>query len=132
MDMRICLQALFLLSVTLIKSAYATAEPLQVHGQISAQSDEAASAADGALNEQVGRLLEELKNRNADSSISKLVRIGTPAVPSLIEGLTSKNPLVRQRAARALGLIGDTRAIQPLQDLASDSYQMFARQPIRR
>lgn len=43
-----------------------------------------------------------------------LVQIGEPAVDPLIVALNSKNSHVRGSAAKALGLIGDKRAIYPL------------------
>jgi HEAT repeat protein len=43
-----------------------------------------------------------------------LTKIGVPAVEPLIVALKSKEPWVRERAARVLGEIGDTRAVEPL------------------
>jgi HEAT repeat protein len=44
----------------------------------------------------------------------KCVEIGRPAVEPLIGALKHHDPAVRQLAARALGDIGDTRAVEPL------------------
>jgi tetratricopeptide (TPR) repeat protein len=65
------------------------------------------------LNELVTALADEdysIGNSAADA----LVRIGNPAVESLIAALQSDNEDTLFRAARALGRIGDARAIEPL------------------
>lgn len=49
-----------------------------------------------------------------DYAVSALVRIGQPAVPLLIGALGAESSLVRENAARALGGIGDPRAVEPL------------------
>lgn len=46
--------------------------------------------------------------------VDDLVRIGSPAVEALIAALEDANPGVRAGAARALGKIGDTRALNAL------------------
>ena len=49
-----------------------------------------------------------------ESATAKLIQKGSEAVPDLIEALKPGSPLVRYRAAEALGHIGDTRAVEPL------------------
>lgn len=44
----------------------------------------------------------------------ELAKIGSPAVPRLIEALSDKDGYVREAAANALGKIGDKSAIEPL------------------
>lgn len=59
-------------------------------------------------------------NLNCDEVITcqkarrQLVSLGKPAVPSLIEALSSRKPWVRWEAAKALGEIRDTAAAQAL------------------
>ena len=50
-----------------------------------------------------------------------LIRIGKPAVAELIDGLKSKTPRIRGRAAWVLGRIKDTSAVKPLAVLLKDS-----------
>ena len=50
----------------------------------------------------------------AELAADALVEIGAPAVPDLLELLSSGGPKARVEAARALALIGDTRAIPAL------------------
>jgi HEAT repeat protein len=54
------------------------------------------------------------------AGVAPLVAMGADAVPSLIEGLTNANTDVRGLCARALGGIGDLRAIEPLAVLLQD------------
>ena len=56
-----------------------------------------------------------------------LVRIGTPAVPGLIESLESPRFQARRLAARGLGRIGDSRAIEPLGRLLQDDRNFVVR-----
>lgn len=50
-----------------------------------------------------------------------LIQIGAPAVPGLIKALFDRNKAVRRAAAKALGKIGNKRAIKPLQVAVKDS-----------
>lgn len=50
----------------------------------------------------------------------ELARLGKPAVDPLIEGLKDDDKKVRQKAAAALGNIGDERAAEPLADALKD------------
>jgi len=59
-----------------------------------------------------------------EAAITALVEIGTPAVGSLISSLESTNKEVQISSARALGEIGDTRAIQPLIELLAESFDV--------
>lgn len=54
--------------------------------------------------------------RDAENSIMNL---GPRAVPPLIDALGSKKPVVRLRASRILGAIGDRRALSPIRKLLS-------------
>lgn len=49
-----------------------------------------------------------------EAAVDALVTMGEPAVEPLVDALASKNSLVQQNAMRALGHIGDPRAILPL------------------
>ncbi len=52
------------------------------------------------------------------ATLKALGEIGSEeATQTVADRLTSENPEVRSRAARSLGLIGDTRAISPLSDV---------------
>jgi HEAT repeat protein len=44
----------------------------------------------------------------------ELAKIGTPAVPRLIEALSDKDGYIREAAANALGMIGNKSAVEPL------------------
>jgi len=66
-------------------------------------------------------LIENLKDDYAcDESAVALKRIGGRTVDQLILALKSENPLMRERAAYALGYIEDQRAINPLKELLKD------------
>lgn len=52
--------------------------------------------------------------------LDKLVKIGKPAVEPLIDALQYEGTFIRQNAARALGIIKDERAINPLIELLKD------------
>jgi len=54
-----------------------------------------------------------------------LIKIGTPAVPSLIKALASEDPIVRTNAAWALGAIKDPRAVEYLIELSKDNSDSF-------
>ena len=72
----------------------------------------------------------EIENLNSTSydvreaAIDALVEIGKPAVESLVSALESTNKEVQISAARVLGRIGDTRAIQPLIELLTESFDI--------
>jgi HEAT repeat protein len=51
-----------------------------------------------------------------------LVQVGGSAVEPLIAALKHRNGFLRERAARALGRIGDARAIEPLIGILDDTY----------
>jgi HEAT repeat protein len=53
-----------------------------------------------------------------------LALLGAPAVEALIRALSDPDPFVRQQAARALGEIGDARAVKPLLLALSDRAQV--------
>ncbi len=48
------------------------------------------------------------------------MQAGAPAVEPLIAALKGENKLVRKAAARALGDIGDPRAVEPLTEAQTD------------
>ena len=66
------------------------------------------------------RLLGHANSVASQQAIDVLVKIGDPAVESLIEALNTSDDNIRRFAARALGLIGSERAIEPLQAAAAD------------
>ncbi len=51
---------------------------------------------------------------------SALINIGNPSVPGLIKALFDRNKAVRRAAAKALGKIGNPRAIQALEVAVKD------------
>jgi len=55
-----------------------------------------------------------------------LVNIGFPAVPTLIQSLNEIGQSVRLSACEALGLIGDSEAIEPLKHLLEDQDDLVA------
>ncbi len=73
---------------------------------------------------------EEIKKLQAtdkdvrEAAVKALVQIGSPAVDPLIKALKTDNPSVQAAAARALGLIGDKRAVMPLIDMMKSSYNL--------
>lgn len=54
------------------------------------------------------------ERRGGDILVSALVKMGKPAVPVLIDGLSDEDALVRARAAVSLGQIRDIRSTEPL------------------
>jgi len=63
----------------------------------------------------VGPLITALKNlKTWNSSIEILVKLGDVAVGPLIVALNNKDPKIRNGVAKALGLLGDARAVEPL------------------
>jgi len=76
------------------------------------------------------RIDAEIENLNSTShdvreaAIDALVEIGKPAVESLVSALESMNKEVQISAARVLGKIGDARAIQPLIELLTESFDI--------
>src|SRR5260370_3450170 len=90
--------------------------PLAVTG-LPADQSMLSGPADG---HQVEKLIRDLEGERGSAAVSELARIGKSAVPPLIRKLTSTMPKVRQRAAAALGLIGDPEAASPLGRLTSD------------
>jgi len=76
------------------------------------------------------RIDAQIENLNSTShdvreaAIAALVEIGKPAVESLLSALESTNKEVQISAAKSLGRIGDTRAIQPLIELLTESFDV--------
>jgi len=76
------------------------------------------------------RIDAQIKNLNSTShdvreaAITALVEIGKPAVESLLSALESTNKEVQISAAKSLGRIGDARAIQPLIELLTESFDV--------
>ena len=63
-------------------------------------------------------LITAVKDKNlAEYGISGLVKMGAPAIDTLVADLRYPDPDVRWQAANALGDIKDARAVQPLIDL---------------
>jgi HEAT repeat protein len=75
-------------------------------------------------NGEKGKLLQELKSRDAFGRELAVVRLGElkviSAVEPLIDTLKDKEPLVRQAAVRSLGQIGEPRAIPAISNLLQD------------
>ena len=74
-------------------------------------------------------MLHSLDDGERVMAVDELVKIGKPAVPSLIAAL-SGDPvyLGREGAAVALGRIRDPRAVKPLVAALKDEYQMVRQQ----
>ncbi|MHC4863618.1 MAG: M56 family metallopeptidase [Planctomycetota bacterium] len=64
---------------------------------------------------------ESGERRGADIFVLAITKIGGPAVPAAIDGLSHADPAVRARAATALGKIRDGRAVEPLIGALNDS-----------
>ena len=62
-----------------------------------------------------------------EMAVGSLVRIGTPAVPGLIRSLESRRYQARRLAARALGRIGDRRAVTTLARLLREDGNFVVR-----
>lgn len=73
---------------------------------------------------------EEILNLTAtdkevrEAAVKALIQIGPPAVAPLIKSLKNKNPSVQAAAAKALGIIGDKRAVVPLINMMKNSYDI--------
>ena len=90
-------------------------------------------------NGEKGKLLQELKSRDAFARELAVVRLGElkaiSAVEPLIDTLKDKEPLVRQAAVRSLGQIGEPRAIPAISNLLQDhdeTVQIAALQTLER
>jgi len=59
-------------------------------------------------------LLHDKNKSGRAAAVSMLGKIGTPAVPALMNALSCKNWIVRFRSAEALGTINDARVIHKL------------------
>jgi HEAT repeat protein len=72
----------------------------------------------------VDELIEQLKRGyiSKEEAVDALVKIGTPAVESLIGVLRDEDWRVQEVAAFALGKIGDERAVEPLIAALGDEY----------
>ena len=92
---------------------------------------EALEDEDVGVRTETARTLQELRWRPKDPSHKasyliarkdwdELVRLGRPAVVSLIKVLKDKEPRVREKAARALGEIGDIAAVESLTESLED------------
>jgi HEAT repeat protein len=67
-------------------------------------------------------LMSQLRNDEfKDDAITALVELGRPAVSRLITALKDKDENVRKRAVKALGLIKEVEAIDPLIEKLTDS-----------
>lgn len=62
-----------------------------------------------------------------DMAVGCLVHIGSPSVPGLIQSLESPRYQARRLSARALGRIGDKRAVAPLARLLRDDDNFVVR-----
>lgn len=62
--------------------------------------------------------LRSPQHEQRNAATARLIELGTEAVPALIDALSIDSPLVRFRAAEALGKIGDSRAVEPLLKLS--------------
>jgi len=67
--------------------------------------------------------------RIQDYAADALVKIGKPAVDSLIAALKNKDPQVRYQAVKALGEIKDEKAATPLANLLGDKAAISLRLP---
>lgn len=59
------------------------------------------------------------------------IRIGKPAVRSLIADLKDNDPLVRSNSVKALGAIEDPRAVKPLITVLNDEDPLIQRQAVK-
>jgi len=76
-----------------------------------------------ASSKEISSLIEKFKSndeKELDAAIEKLIKIGEPAIPALIEALREENLLVRRSVAQALGGNGN-RAIPALVKASKDS-----------
>lgn len=62
-----------------------------------------------------------------NSAVKSLVKLGEPAVPSMIKCLNDPKDEVRRKACDVLGLIGDERAVEPLNKKLKDHNKFVRR-----
>jgi len=75
---------------------------------------------------EIKQLIITLKDKKqGGNAADALVKIGRPAVKSLIKALKDKNEEVRKNAVRALGEIKDSRAVKPLIAALNDEDKDF-------
>lgn len=91
---------------------------------MSAQKVPEFQAASPLLQEEIDTLLRELPFRHGPeliTTLKRLIYIGEPAVPSLVESLRAAHPKSRSNAAYVLGEIHDRRVIPALRRGLNDS-----------
>jgi len=108
----------------LVKIGKPAVEPLiKALGDKSGSVREAAAEALVKLGWEPVNQENEIKLNIATQKWNELVKIGKPAAEPLIKLLGDNDWNVREAAARALGKIGDVRAVEPLIKLLGDRYQ---------
>jgi len=81
----------------------------------------------GCQKREIEKEIKNLKSTDyevREAAVSALVAIGKPAVEGLVKSLDDENPSVQIAAAKALGKIGDSRAVAPLINLIKTSFDV--------
>ena len=81
------------------------------------------------LQKKIDREISQLGTGDQFKALNVLIKIGEPAVPALIKALQDQsNPFTRRwEAAKALGVIKDERAVEPLIKAMSDENEVVRR-----
>jgi len=72
----------------------------------------------------VAELVDRLKSKNEavqEETVQELIAAGERAVPELLKAMSARAYQVRSCSARALGEIGDARAVEPLVQALGDT-----------
>ena len=80
---------------------------------------------DGLMGEEIRGRVNQIAFQHRDELYQNLLWLaqsGEPALPALVDSLSSKNPKVRSSCAWVLGQIGDRRTITDLQDYVDDEH----------
>lgn len=93
-------------------------------GKIEVQKAAVKSLGESNNNLAIVALIKNLNSSIAQDCLRSLVKINKPAVPFLIKTLGVRDKYIRWKSIKALGLIGDKMAINPLLNILDDEDEL--------